>query len=92
MDAPRALEEGCEGVTRGADTVSHPFNTGCLPLNYSGNPGANGVYHMGGVPPVHAVGCRVRECRQPLLAEALDRVAARCKRGIAWVRHRPPEK
>ena len=27
--------------------VSHPFDTGCLPLSYSGNPGVNGVSHRG---------------------------------------------
>jgi hypothetical protein len=25
----------------------NPFNSGCLPLNYSGNPGVNGVSHRG---------------------------------------------
>ena len=31
------------------DSGSHcdPFNTGCVPLNYSGNPGVNGVSHRG---------------------------------------------
>jgi len=24
-----------------------PFNTGCIPLDYSGNPGVNGVSYMG---------------------------------------------
>ena len=28
-----------EGCVRA--NVSHPFNTGCLPLNYSGNPGVS---------------------------------------------------
>jgi len=28
--------------------VSHPSNNGCLPLNYSGNPGVNGVSHREG--------------------------------------------
>jgi len=28
--------------------VSRPFNTGWLPLNYSGDPGVNGVSHRGG--------------------------------------------
>jgi hypothetical protein len=28
--------------------VSHPFDTGCLPLSYSGNPGVNGESDRGG--------------------------------------------
>ena len=28
--------------------VSHPFNTGCLPLSYSSNPGVNAVSHREG--------------------------------------------
>ena len=29
----------------------HPFNTGCLPLSYSGNPGVNWRILQGGAPP-----------------------------------------
>jgi hypothetical protein len=41
-------------IARCVRTPAHPFDTGCLPLSYSGNPGVNprgishGVYHRGG--------------------------------------------
>ena len=35
-------------LRRGVSQVSHPFNTGCLPLSYSGNPGVNVSYREGG--------------------------------------------
>ena len=28
--------------------VGYPFNTACLPLTYTGNPGVHGVSHRGG--------------------------------------------
>jgi hypothetical protein len=38
------------GAGARAFPVDHPFNTICLPLSYSGNPGVNGESDRGGCP------------------------------------------
>jgi hypothetical protein len=47
---PAPSRPGDFGAGRGAAAGSgagNPFNTGCLPLSYSGNPGVTGVSHKG---------------------------------------------
>ena len=36
-----------EGSANGFPIATYPFDTGCLPLSYSGDPGVNGVSHRG---------------------------------------------
>ena len=53
QNAARILTGGeAQGYEYGRVTGwRYPFNTGCLPLSYSGNPGVNGVSHREGVLP-----------------------------------------
>ena len=47
----------CQGGTRRHSSLAHPFNTGRLPLNHSGNPGVKRRIRQGGVCAVHRSGC-----------------------------------
>ena len=62
--------QGSNDVSDRGD-VSFPFNTGCLPLKYSGDPGVNGASDRGvhrtplGVGEVEAVGAEYSTCVSP---------------------------